>query len=200
MNPLKQKVLLAYHQDGILDLMAGAVVISFALDMLTNNIAFLMAGWLSIPLYFVLKQRVTIPRFGYVRFESQDRSKSKLLLLLGFGMLVLALFVAGIFLLDRQPDSASVQQLLQRYHMVPLSALLFALPALLAAIFLGLKRYYLYAFLAVALPFLAALIGIETYLPIFATGLTLLGYGLVLLIGFLKKYPNKQEVNDDVNG
>ena len=45
-NSLKQKVFLAYHQDGIIDLVAGTVVFGFGLNMLTGNIAFLMVGWL----------------------------------------------------------------------------------------------------------------------------------------------------------
>jgi hypothetical protein len=68
---LKRKVYFAYHQDGILDLVAGSVVLGFGADMLTGNIFFLMAGWLMIMLYMIIKQRVTIPRFGYVRFDSE---------------------------------------------------------------------------------------------------------------------------------
>jgi len=62
-GPLKRKVYLAYHQDGILDLAAGSVVAGFGLNMLTDNIVFLMFGWLAMMLYFLVKQRVTVPRF-----------------------------------------------------------------------------------------------------------------------------------------
>ena len=41
-GPLKRKIYLAYHQDGILDLVAGSVVVGFGTFMLTDNIAFLM--------------------------------------------------------------------------------------------------------------------------------------------------------------
>jgi len=72
-DTLKRKVYLAYHQDGILDLVAGSVVLGFGTFMLTDNIAFLMAGWFVMTMYVFLKNRITIPRFGYVRIDSQKK-------------------------------------------------------------------------------------------------------------------------------
>jgi len=88
---------------------------------------------------------------------------------------------------------------IQRYHMIPLSAMLFGLPALAAAIFLGLRRFYLYVFLAVSLPAIGAWLNIETYIPIVTTGLIILVFGVILLTNFLKKYPLDAE-GEDANG
>jgi hypothetical protein len=87
----------------------------------------------------------------------------------------------------------------RRYHMVPLSAMLFGLPALGAAIFLGLKRFYMYALLAAGLPALGAWMEIETYIPIVTTGLVMLVIGTVLLANFLNKYPLNHEGSEDVS-
>ena len=84
--------------------------------------------------------------------------------------------------------------------MVPLSGMLFGLPALAAAVFLGLKRFYLYALLAVGLPALGAWLKIETYFPIIATGLIILAFGIVLLATFLKRYPLNTGADADVYG
>lgn len=197
-NSLKQKVFLAYHRDGILDLVAGTVVFGFGLNMLTGNIAFLMMGWMAMMLYVLIKQRITIPRFGYVRFESEKKTFNKGLLSVGIGVLLLLFFVALKLFIDRQPASPVMEAWMQRYHMVPLSGMLFGLPALVAAIFLGLKRYYLYALLAVGLPALGAWINIQTYIPIVSTGLVILAFGVVLLITFLKRYPLNDEAGDNV--
>ena len=80
--------------------------------------------------------------------------------------------------------------------MVPLSTMLFGLPALGAAIFLGLKRFYLYASLAIGLPLLGAVLNIETYIPIVTTGAVIIAFGAFLLINFLKKYPLNAEGED----
>ena len=198
-NSLTRKVYLSYHQDGILDLAAGIVVFGFGLNMLTGNIVFLMVGWMAMMLYFLVKQRITVPRFGYVRFESEQRTYTKSLVSVGIGVLVLFLFFAFKLFVDRQPSSPEMDALVQRYHMVPLSGMLFGLPALGAAIFLGLKRFYLYALLAAGLPALGAWMEIETYIPIVTTGLFMLAIGTVLLGNFLRKYPLSHEGSEDVS-
>ena len=195
-GPLKRKIYLAYHQDGILDLVAGSVVLGFGLNMLTDNIVFLMIGWLAMMLYVLIKQRVTVPRFGFVRFESQKKTLQKAWVSVGIGVLFVAFFLTLNIFVSRQPTSPETQALIQRYHMVPLSAMLFGLPALAAAIILGLKRFYLYALLALGLPLLGALSNIETYIPIVTTGAVIILFGTFLLVNFLQKYPLNAEGED----
>ena len=198
-DSLKRKVYLAYHQDGILDLVAGSVVLGFGLNMLTDNIVFLMFGWLAMMLYFLIKQRITVPRFGYVRFESEKKTVQKAWIFVGIGVLFVAFFLTLNIFVSRKPTSPEMQAWIQRYHMVPLSAILFGLPTLAAAIFLGLRRFYLYALLAMGLPLVGALLNIETYIPIVTTGAVILVFGAVLLTTFLKKYP-LNAADEDANG
>jgi len=199
-DSLKRKVYLAYHQDGILDLVAGSVLLGFGIDMLADNIVFLMLGWLAMLMYIPLKQRVTVPRFGYVRFVSEKKSQAQSLFLLGLGVLVVfAIFVGNNFL-NNKPTSPEMQAWVQRYHMVPLSGMLFGLPTLFVAAFLGLKRFYLYALLAVVLPALGAWMNIETYIPIVAIGIVMWIIGLGLLSSFMKNHPSDGEAGSNVNG
>ena len=142
-DTLKRKVYLAYHQDGILDLTAAVVLLGFGTFMLTGSVVFLTIGAIFATLYTLIKNRITVPRFGYVRFESQEKTAAKYWFLLGFGLLVLLAFLAGSIF--QSNTSTELQALKQQYHMVPLSAMLFGLPALAAAGFLRLKRFYLYA-------------------------------------------------------
>ena len=198
-SPLKRKVYLAYHQDGILDLVAGSVVLGFGLNMLTDNIVFLMFGWLAMMLYVLIKQRITIPRFGYVRFESEKNTIKKAWISVGIGVLFVLFFLTLNIFVSRRPTSPEMSAWIQRYHMIPLSAMLFGLPTLAAAIFLGLRRFYLYALLAVGLPAIGAWLNIETYIPIVTTGLIILIFGVILLVNFLRKYPLNPE-GEDANG
>ena len=73
--------------------------------------------------------------------------------------------------------------------MVPLSAALFGTPDLCVAVFLGLKRFYLYALFAVGLPALGAWLNVETFIPILAMGLVILAYNRIT-IQFLKAVPD----------
>ena len=198
-GPLKRKVYLAYHQDGILDLVAGSVVLGFGTFMLTDNIVFMMFGWFVMMMYVILKNRITVPRFGYVRIDSEKKARMRSWLSLGIGVLVLLLlFLLPIFLRMSQ-TSPETEALIRRYHMVPLSTMLFGLPALVAAFFLGLKRFYMYALLVIGLPLIGALLNIETYIPIVATGAVVITFGAFLLVNFLRKYPLNAE-GGDANG
>ena len=186
-DTLKRKVYLAYHQDGILDLTAAVVLLGFGTFMLTGSVVFLSMGAIFAALYTLIKNRITVPRFGYVRFEPQEKTVAKYWFLFGFGLLVLLAFLAGSIFQSNSPTE--LQALKQQYHMVPLSGMLFGLPALAAAVFLGLKRFYLYAFLTVGFPALGGWLDIETYIPILAVGFVMLAVGIGLLSSFLKKYP-----------
>jgi len=192
-DSLRRKVYLTYHKDGILDLVAGTVIAGFGINMLTGNIVFLMAGWFAMMMYVFLKNRITVPRFGYVRFESEKSSFRKGLLSVVIGVLVVFFFFALNFFVSKQPVSPEIQAWIKRYHMVPLSTMIFGLPALVGAMYFGQKRFYLYALLASGLPLLGAWLNIETYIPILTTGLVILVFGIILLTSFLKKYPLNPE-------
>ena len=186
---LKRKLILTYHQDGILDSMAAVIILGFGLNMLTDNFMYMVVSWLAVLLYMILKQRITIPRFGYVRFESKEKLSARFWFLMGLGIAVFFVFLALSILRIHESGPNTLLVWLQTYDMVPISAILFGLPMLLAAILLGLKRYYFYAMLTVLLPVLGAWFTVGEYLPILAIGIVLLVAGLVLLFGFLRKYP-----------
>lgn len=193
---LKRKVYLAYHQDGILDLTAATVLLGFSIFMATDNVVFLGVGAIFAAQYTLMKQRITIPRFGYVRFISPQKALTQNWMLMGLGVLVLFVVFALNFFLSNRLSSPEIQTWIQQYHMVPLSAILFGLPALAAAIFLGLKRFYLYAILTVTLPALGAWLNSETFIPILLTGLVVLIFGTGLLFSFLKQHPLNDEAGE----
>jgi hypothetical protein len=199
LHPLKHKVLWAYHQDGILDITTATVLLGFSAFMATTNVVFLIAGVLFVSQYLFLKQRVTMPRFGYVRFESQEKMLKRNLIFLVIGVIVILSFFIGKIVLRNLPVSIEIREFTQRYHMVPLSAMLFAFPMIVAAALLGLKRFYLYALLAIALPAIGAYLNIETYVPILSTGVVIVVTGIVLLSIFMKKYPKHNEEGKDGN-
>jgi hypothetical protein len=197
MSALKRQVYLTYHQDGILDIAVGTIVLGFGTFMLTDNIVFLVLGWLVAIQYTLWKKRLTIPRFGYVRINSQKKDLNRSVALVGLGVLVLfALFAFRAFF-PRESMSPEMVAFDQRYHMVLLSGMLFGAPAFVVAALAGLKRFYLYAFLAVALPALAAWLEIPTYIPMQALGAVALIYGIVLMVVFLRKYPLAGKADND---
>ena len=95
-DKLRRRAYLEYHKDGILDILIGLCVIGFGLNMLTDSSALLILSWMPIIFYVPLKNRITVPRFGYVRFDS-DRSRSvRASMGILSGVLMLGLFI-GIY-------------------------------------------------------------------------------------------------------
>jgi hypothetical protein len=196
---LQRKVFLAYQQDGILDLLVGINATGFAIFMLTDSVIFMSIGAMSAILYILLKQRITIPRFGYVDFGRDRTVSRRLTILVGIGVLVFITFLAGA-ILPRMNPSLATKALLDQYHMVIISGMVFGLPCAIVALLLGLRRFYLYALLAVGLPALGGFFGTETYLPMLTLGLLVTATGIWLLAKFTQRYPLDEEAGSGVRG
>ncbi len=196
---LQRRVFLAYQQDGILDLLVGINATGFALSMLMDSVVFLSLGAMSAILYILLKQRITIPRFGFVDFGRDRTVSRRLTILVAIGVLVFITFLAGA-ILPRMNPSPVTKALLDQYHMVIISGMVFGLPCAIVALLLGPRRFYLYALLAVGLPALGGFFGTETYLPMLTLGLLVTATGIWLLAKFMQRYPLDEEAGSGVRG
>ena len=187
-DKLRRRAYLEYHKDGILDILIGLCVIGFGLNMLTDSSALLILSWMPIIFYVPLKNRITVPRFGYVRFDS-DRSRSvRASMGILSGVLMLGLFI-GIYVFtvgDKIPPAFEV--ILQKYHMLVLGGLA-SLALVGAAAVTGLKRLYVYAALTLTIIIVGIEFGISTPFYVIAIGAIMLLIGLWLLIRFLRNHP-----------
>ena len=97
---LAKKAYLNYHEDGVLDLIMGASCLGIAAFFGTGNIVFNMFSWMPILFFMPLKNRITFPRIGYVKFDTRRGRPAKLILLMTV-TIVLGLFVLGtVFFLN----------------------------------------------------------------------------------------------------
>ncbi len=187
-DKLRRRAYLEYHQDGVLDILIGLCVIGFGLNMLADSSALSILSWMPIIFYVPLKNRITVPRFGFARFDS-DRSRSvrasmgilSCVLMLGLLMGVY-LFTVG----DKMPSAFDV--FLQKYHMLVLGGLA-ALALVGAAAVAGLKRLYVYAALTLTIIIAGIEFGIRSPYYVIAIGSIMLLTGLWLLIRFLQNHP-----------
>jgi hypothetical protein len=154
------------------------MLLGFSAFMATKIVVFLAVGALFASLYVLMKQRITIPRFGFVRFVPEKKALRQNWVLLGIGVLVLLLVFAANIFLQSNPASSQMQAWIQSYHM-------------------GVKRFYLYALLALVLPALGAFLAVETFIPIMSIGFLMLAVGIWLLANFLKKYPVSKKAGSD---
>jgi len=102
---MDRRLLMSLHQDGLLDVLAGAIVGIFGLipildatgmSPLWRQVIYLSVYALIIVLVLLAKQRLILPRAGSVRLKSSKR-KGMAMVLLALNMLVFFFFVMSYF-------------------------------------------------------------------------------------------------------
>ncbi|MCA9895067.1 MAG: hypothetical protein KC615_18905 [Anaerolineae bacterium] len=183
---LEQKLYTAYHQDGLLDLIVGIIIALFGLVILADQPAFV--GMIGIPavFYIPLKQRISQPRMGYIRFESKEKQTFKLTLSVLLGVLVLVA-LAGLFIVGNgMPDSFRT---ILRENMRLIFSGFLGVSLLAAALFLNNRRFYVYAVVGVLLVWASMLVPFHLGIAVTALAAILVLTGLYLVIQFIRRYP-----------
>ncbi len=182
----------SYWDDGLLDLLSGLAVLGIGVGWAAGlgPLAALQPP-LWVLLWTPLRRRIVEPRAGYVRFARSRRRRSArelgLTLVLGLTVLSLAVLAAAIV------RSGGVTPLLGSLD-AGIPALLVALPAGLAGLLTGARRFYAYALVLVAAAGAAALFPLGPALPLAAAGLVVAGTGAALLTRFLRASRAYQEI------
>jgi len=186
---LQQRTYQSYHQDGLIDMIIGWSMIGFGLNMAFDNSAFLFFAWLPIIFYVPFKNRITVPRIGYVKFTASNRIVIGAVLA-GLLVLLLGLFVFFLAGPDLIPTQISVW-LRQNYMLLlgSIAALCFVGAALLTSI----TRLYAYAIIIVAIFAGGTWLDINPPIFVIATGLLIEAVGIWLLVRFLRNYPLASE-------
>ncbi|MFH2101358.1 MAG: hypothetical protein ABII71_04710 [Candidatus Micrarchaeota archaeon] len=197
MNEVEKKAYLSYHQDGLLDIGLGILVLSWAgAIMFDMGVLPAIMAASGVSVYFAAKQIVTVPRMGLVKFgqERQKRiRKEKRYFTLFFtatALLGMLFFLAWTMLPTEE---------LMKIKDLPLVVigLLGALLMATVAYWKQLRRFYIYAgVMAVSFiggPFYD--IGRAEYFLI--PGVLILAGGIAQLIMFLRKYPIAKEKHNE---
>ena len=186
LKKLERKAFISYHQDGLIEILIGFVFILYGSVLLAGKAGFIGLCWMPALLIVPFKKMITVPRMGYVTFRSSRKIKMT--------KLSLVIFIAGAFTLlfiflnyKSQGVSAWINE-----HLIFLIGFLVAIPPLVGAYALGVKRFYFWTVLIAAVFFVEHfLVGSFPYNSIIF-GLVLLTTGIIVLIRFLKKYPKPE--------
>ena len=182
---LERMAYLSYQQDGIIDLLVGWATLSYGLNIAMDTSIWTYLGWLPIVFYIPLKNRITVPRLGYVKFDPHRGRPSKWIisfLILGF----LALLTLGmvVFLLSDQSPGEWIREYTLLFY-----GLLGVIGFSLAGLISGINRLLLYALLSLLIMGGGQLIGVVDYIPFFLLGGSIFAIGAVLLTRFIRRYP-----------
>jgi hypothetical protein len=196
LKKLERKAFLSYHQDGLLDIIIGLYITGFGVFIATGNVVFMTIGWLPIMLFIPLKNRITVPRFGYVRFSSQRQSTFRLALAVVVGVLLLAFFTGMFFFVSSGQMPARVEAFLRQYDMFVLCTLM-SIILLAVGVLIGLKRLYIYAALLILSSAIGSYLWLNPSIYLIGVGFVILATGLMMLVRFIRKYPLSGEGHPD---
>lgn len=198
LKQLRKKAYLTYHQDGLIDIITGLAIIGFGLNIATEGSTFMVLAWLPAILYIPIKNQITVPRIGFARFESQRKTRNKLVLMFAIGVLNFFMLLALYLAVTRDALPQALIDWLDTYHMLLFGiggAIIFSVLAAWSSI----KRLYAYAILAIVIIYAGILLSINTALYIIILGAIPFFIGVAMLVRFLQTYPlvGQTETGDD---
>lgn len=188
---LRQKLLMIYHDDGILDIVVGVSILILA-GVMGYDIPALI-GLIGIPLtlYIPIKDSVSVPRIGFIKFEAEKATRNRLIILLLFGLIVLLILA---FLGPIQNWLSAPFATMVRNNDILIFAGIMAGILFIGGQILKNSRFWIYSLLSLALVTVAYFFGFRVWIPVLVVGIAMEAVGLTKLINFLKKYPKNREM------
>jgi hypothetical protein len=195
LKEIERRAYMSYHEDGLLDIFVGVYVLGFGLGIFMDAIwefgfgaimpAILIATIL--PIWIVAKRKITMPRIGFVKFGPSGGTTK--LMAIFIGLAVVGLGVSVVFTLAlSQSGSRQLLDLIFQNGMFIVGFGSLAV-CILFGYSMGLKRLYAYGLLAMISLVVGHFAGIPFAYILLALGTTVMVAGIVLLIGFVRKYP-----------
>ena len=185
----RAKMMEIFHQDGIVDLIGGAVLLNYGFDLLNNSSLSSLFTYIPILLMTPMKMQVTIPRLGYEPFGNSQK-KVRQWILGAAALMVLTLMLLGMVVLN--PASAItvvLNNLFKNYGGIVGVGVTLAVVSALAVVLTPHIRFLIYTIT----PLVAAIVALVLRLPVFAVvfvqAAVMLGVGLRLMMRFTRAYP-----------
>jgi hypothetical protein len=196
---LERMAYTSYHQDGLLDLFLGSAAFGFGMNVALDSSIWNMFAWLPIIFYVPIKNRITVPRLGYVSFGGTPSGRNRRLMgLLFLGVLVLMVFVIFSLLLVGLAGLPLANWI--RSNPLLFFGLLGALGFGAAGAVSGIQRLFGYALLSAAFMIASHILGLSLHIPILLLATVCLTVGATLMVRFLRKYPLTEGEQADETG
>lgn len=185
---LAKKAYLNYHEDGIVDLIMGTSCLGAALFFATGSVVFNMFTWMPVLFLMPLKNKITFPRIGYVKFGTRRGRPARMtifmLITLGLGMLVLG----TILFVNTGRLDPTVRTWLGE-NLILVLGLIFAAILTAAGFTSGIRRLFIYAGMCAAFFIIGFLLNLPKFAAFMALGVIIFLSGVIQIVRFVRKYP-----------
>ena len=186
-----------FHQDGALDIIAGATLLNFAFDVLNQGESTSLFTWVPILLYSSIKNKNTLPKISQYLKDVSDR-QLRLWTVIPSVAFIITLVFLGIIMLGDPLNLAQVA-LPVTGDLKSLAGFIFlALVLLIPAFWIDLKQFFFYSGVA----FLAAIITFFFLPPawsVFAIAAVMLFFGGRMMVLFSRQYTLPEPEKTDEN-
>lgn len=185
LKQLERKTWQSLQQDGLTDVFLGLVLLSGWVSSLAgSDLLHLVLMFATLIVFALGKRFVTVPRMGLVEFGADRKAKNRkvaallfFVVLLGVALYIVA--VTNIEVLGWRPDRGSLTTL--------------GLSLVILVIFGGIAYWMDFPrMMLLGLAFAAALAGsrlLDSHITFLIAGVLVLGWGLALLVSFIRRYP-----------
>jgi hypothetical protein len=188
----KAEAMLLYHSDGGVDLIAGAILLNFGLDILNQTSATSLFTWIPILLISSLKNRFTLPRLGLKALKVNEKIARSWTVQTAVGLAIWLLIISTMIMTDPFDMQAKLSVIgsgdIRNLIMAVVGGLLFAAAGWL----IPLKRFFIYSGI-LAVSSLISYFFLPVYAPVFLTAAVMVVMGIRLTMQFGKKYPDPEQ-------
>jgi hypothetical protein len=182
-----KEALFLFHQDGAVDVIAGATLLNFGFDVLGQAESTSLFTWIPILLLSSIKNKNTMPRLSPFLKEVSDR-QLRTWTFVPSVMMILTLILLGILMLS---DPLNLSQ-----AVLPLAGdlrsfvgfTILALILLVPAFWVGLKQFFIYSAVAFAIA-IASFFVLPAAWGVFLTAAVMLVLGGRNMLRFTRQYP-----------
>jgi hypothetical protein len=188
---MEDRVFRSFWQDGLLDCFSGLGLVAVGIAWVTGNVPLgAVIPALLVPIWPLVRKRVTAPRLGQVRFNAARRGRERRKLGRVGLLLGLTAFAATVFLLLAFVPQDTVAP---RSWIAGLPAALLGLLSIVTALLWGLRRFHVYAALLAAGA--VAVVTLDTHpgWGFLVPGILVSFVGVMLLTRFLRRNPVLEE-------
>jgi len=187
LKEIERKAYTSYHQDGLIDVFAGFLILSFGLWLILDM------AWMSWILWFVAvsayaaaKRVFTIPRIGFVKFAPHRAKALLTIALMGFSLS--ALLGAVAFMQVAGGSRPLWLVFAAENHMLVIGVSVAASFCVVGYTF-RIRRMYAYALLTLVMFVIGQFLYYPLHYYLILVGSLILLTGLTLLIRFVRRYP-----------
>ncbi|MDH5438338.1 MAG: hypothetical protein OEX76_05500 [Candidatus Bathyarchaeota archaeon] len=187
LKKIERKAYTSYHQDGLIDVFAGFLILSFGLWLILDMA---WMGWIlwfvAVSAYAAAKRVVTIPRIGFVKFAPH---RAKALVTSALIVLSLFAFLGVVAFMQTEGGGTPLWLLFAIENYMLVIGVSVAASFCVVGYTFRIRRMYAYALLTLIMFVTGHFLYYPLHYYVILLGSLILLFGLAMLVRFIRRYP-----------